>query len=81
MLPTPAWAGSGPEPTGPGVLAGLDAEFADAGDGVYLNPQADLYALGVLLWHLLCGRPPFAEPDPGALLARLWQPPPPLGWR
>ncbi len=39
------------------------------GTGQKRTPQTDLYALGVLLWQLLAGRPPFTTGDPLAKLA------------
>ena len=39
------------------------------GTGQQRTPQSDFYALGVLLWQLLAGRPPFTTGDPLAKLA------------
>lgn len=39
------------------------------GTGQKRMPQTDLYLLGVLLWQLLAGRPPFTTGDPLAKLA------------
>ncbi len=50
-----------------------------------LDPRADIYALGVLLFHLVAGRPPFDATDRKELLrAQLEDRPPPmheLGYR
>lgn len=43
------------------------------------GPASDIYALGVVAWHALAGRPPFAADTAAAVLAKhLVQPPPPL---
>ncbi|MCP4890534.1 MAG: serine/threonine protein kinase [Planctomycetaceae bacterium] len=47
--------------------------------GKPVDVRSDLYSLGVTLYHLLAGRPPFEADDPLALaLMHLHEPPPPL---
>jgi eukaryotic-like serine/threonine-protein kinase len=63
-----------------GVMLGSPAYMApELLAGARADGRSDMYALGVLVFELLTGRPPFAEPGLGALLqAVATQPPPPL---
>jgi serine/threonine-protein kinase len=50
--------------------------------GNELSPRADVYALGVLLYEMLCGKVPFDRKTPTAtLMAHVSEPPPPLAGR
>jgi serine/threonine protein kinase len=47
--------------------------------GQHVEARSDLYSLGVLLYEMLAGRPPFIDPLPSAVLVKqATAPPPPL---
>jgi hypothetical protein len=69
---------------------GIDATSTSAviGTPLYMSPEqamgkervgpaADLYALGVILYELLCGQPPFVGTVPLEVLAQVWHMEPP----
>ena len=48
--------------------------------GAHLDGRADQYALACTAFHMLTGRPPFADQNPAAVIGKqLSEPPPPLG--
>jgi serine/threonine-protein kinase len=63
-----------------GLLVGSPSYMApELLAGATPDARSDLYALGVLTYELLAGRPPFDQPTMGALLrAVASEPPPPL---
>jgi serine/threonine-protein kinase len=67
-------AGSTTHPIG--TLQYMSPEHIDARP---VDGRADLFALGLILWEMLVGRPPFASDSPRALLEQICtQPAPPL---
>jgi len=66
------------EATRSGVMLGTPAYMApEQLTGAAVTPQADLYALGVLLFELLTGRRPFDADSMGELLGRIARETPP----
>jgi len=66
--------------TAAGVVMGTPGYVApeQAISSASLTPACDIYALGVLLFELLCGRLPFeADTAMGVVLKHLYDPPPP----
>jgi serine/threonine protein kinase/tetratricopeptide (TPR) repeat protein len=63
-----------------GSIAYLSPERLDSGE---IDPQADFWAVGVLLYEMVSGGLPFQAPDTRRLEQRIQsgQPPPPLGGR
>ncbi|MFO7566991.1 MAG: serine/threonine-protein kinase [Enhygromyxa sp.] len=59
-----------------GTLQYMSPEQIDARP---LSPRSDLYALGLVMWEMLAGRPPFVAESPRVLLDKLCtEPAPPL---
>jgi serine/threonine-protein kinase len=63
-----------------GVVMGTPAYVSpEQARGESLTPASDIYALGVVLYQLIGGRPPFDGNTPlGVVLQHLQEPPPPL---
>jgi serine/threonine-protein kinase len=74
-----AKAADGVDLTGAGTTLGTAKYLApEQVEGKPVDGRADLYAAGVILYELVCGRPPFvAETEAATALARLQRDPPP----
>jgi len=70
----------GPRLTRSGALVGTPSYLApEQADGGPITPATDLYALGVVAYECLTGRPPFDGPTPMAVVSKhLTEEPPPL---
>jgi serine/threonine-protein kinase len=76
------WSGDEPRAqlTMPGLVCGTPHYMSpeQAGGGP-VDARSDIYALGVVLYEMLCGNPPFDAPEVVKILnAHLSDPPPPL---
>ena len=69
-----------PQLTGPGMVLGTARYMApEQASGGTLDGRSDLYSLGVILFELLSGVPPFNAAEPVQLIVqKLTQPAPPL---
>jgi TolB-like protein len=70
--------------TSAGLVAGTPGYIAPevVSGGLSEDPRVDLYALGVILFEMIAGAPPFEAPTALALIhAHATQPPPPLRTR
>jgi serine/threonine-protein kinase len=57
--------------TSTGLTVGTPAYMSpEQASGSDVEGQADIYALGCVLWEMLAGQPPFTGPTPMAILAR-----------
>jgi eukaryotic-like serine/threonine-protein kinase len=63
-----------------GVVFGTPQYMSpEQGRGLPLDARSDIYALGVVAYEMLTGRPPFTSPNPMEVLAmHVQSPPPPL---
>jgi serine/threonine-protein kinase len=52
-----------------GLIVGTPAYIApEQAQGGKVDPRTDIYSLGVIMYEMLCGRPPYTGPDPVSIL-------------
>ena len=72
----------GPNMTATGTVVGSPLVIAPeqaAGEPHRIGTHTDIYSLGVILYWMLCGRPPFVADAPGRLMLKhIQEEPPPL---
>ena len=52
-----------------GLILGTPYYIApEQAQGGTVDPRADIYSLGVIMYEMLCGRPPYIGPDPVSIL-------------
>jgi serine/threonine-protein kinase len=71
---------SGERLTSDGKVLGTPEYMSpEQAQGLPLTPASDLYSLGIVLYEMLAGQPPFTGPNPvNLLMAQATMPPPPL---
>ncbi|MBK8480559.1 MAG: serine/threonine protein kinase [Proteobacteria bacterium] len=68
-LAVPPAARGAPRPAAPAEVAGTPTYMApEQAAGLAIDERSDLYAVGVILFYLLTGRPPFRADDPMRVL-------------
>ena len=63
----------GPNMTATGTVVGTPVVIAPeqaAGQPERIGPHTDIYSLGVILYWMLCGEPPFMDQAPGLLMLK-----------
>jgi len=64
-----------------GKLRYCSPEQARMSEGETLDRRTDLYSLGLVLYEMICGQPPFAGSGPAAIFQRVSEDPLPLAGR